>query len=83
LACAAHGAAAPAGVLIREQLEYLRTMEGAVRTELATATPLTPAAAQRIRAAMDSRYQGFPRVAPQPNLIELNAAALAREIAGR
>lgn len=78
-----HGAAAPAGVLIREQLEYLRTMERLVRAELAIAAPLAPAAAQRVRAAMDARYQGFPRVAPMPNLIELNAAALAREIATR
>ncbi|MDP3417098.1 MBL fold metallo-hydrolase [Falsiroseomonas sp.] len=77
-----HGAAAPAGVLIREQIAYLRAMEGLVRDELATATPLSPAAAQRIRAAMEARYPGFPRVAPQPNLIELNAAALAREITG-
>jgi glyoxylase-like metal-dependent hydrolase (beta-lactamase superfamily II) len=79
-----HGAAAPAGVLIREQLAYLRTMEAAVRAELAAAAaPLSPAATQRIRALMDARYPGFPRVAPPPNLIELNAAALAREIAAR
>jgi glyoxylase-like metal-dependent hydrolase (beta-lactamase superfamily II) len=78
-----YGAAAPAGVLIREQLDYLRMMERLVRAELATAVPLSPAAAQRIRAAMDARYQGYPRVAPMPNLVELNAAALAREIAAR
>lgn len=80
-----HGAAAPAGPLISEQLDYLRAMEAAVRAELATATPLTPAAAaaERIRAAMDARSPGFPRVAAQPNLIALNAASLAREIAGR
>lgn len=78
-----HGAAAPAGVLIREQLEYLRSMERLVRAELATVTPLAPDAAPRIRAAMEARYPGFPRVAPQPNLIELNAASLAREISAR
>ncbi len=78
-----HGAAAPAGVLIREQLDYLRTMERAVRAELAASSPLSPAAAQRVRGVMDERYEGYPRVAPQPNLIELNAASLAREIAAR
>lgn len=78
-----HGAAAPAAVLIREQLDYLRTMERLVRAELATATPLSPEGTGRIRAAMDARFQGFPRVAPMPNLIELNAGALAREIAAR
>ncbi|MBU8541387.1 MBL fold metallo-hydrolase [Falsiroseomonas tokyonensis] len=77
-----HGAAAPAGVLIREQLDYLRSMERAVRAELAVATPLTPEAARRIAAMMAARYPGFPRVAPMPNLVELNAAALAREITG-
>ncbi len=77
-----HGAAAPAAVLIREQLDYLRAMEAAVRAELAAARPLSPEAARRVRAVMEVRFQGFPRVAPMPNLIELNAAALAREISG-
>lgn len=78
-----HGSAAPAGVLIREQLDYLRFMERLVRAEMASAVPLPPESTARIRAAMDARHPGFPRVAPMPNLIELNAAALAREIALR
>jgi hypothetical protein len=36
-----------------------------------------------VSAQIETRFQGFPRVAPQPNLIELNTAALAREITAR
>jgi glyoxylase-like metal-dependent hydrolase (beta-lactamase superfamily II) len=76
-----HGAAAPAGALIGEQLAYLRAFEGLVRAELAGAASLPEGAAARIRRATEARFPGYPRVAPQPNLIELNAEAVAREIA--
>jgi glyoxylase-like metal-dependent hydrolase (beta-lactamase superfamily II) len=76
-----HGAAGPAGALIGEQLAYLRAFEGLVRAELAGAAALPEGAASRIRRATEARFPGYPRVAPQPNLIELNAEALARELA--
>ncbi|MBU8540640.1 MBL fold metallo-hydrolase [Falsiroseomonas tokyonensis] len=78
-----HGAAAPVAALIREQLGYLRAFESLVRTELAGGASLPEGAAARIRGATDARFPGYPRVAPQPNLIELNAQSFARELAGR
>jgi glyoxylase-like metal-dependent hydrolase (beta-lactamase superfamily II) len=75
-----HGAAAPASALIGEQLSYLRAFETLVRAELGGGAVLPEGAAARIRHATETRFPGYPRVAPQPNLIELNAEALAREL---
>ncbi|MFM2043307.1 MAG: hypothetical protein RLY86_1883 [Pseudomonadota bacterium] len=75
-----HGAAAPAGGLIREQRAYLRYIEDLVRAALADDGRLPEEALPAIRAAMDARFPDYPRVAPQPDLIDRNARALAIEI---
>jgi glyoxylase-like metal-dependent hydrolase (beta-lactamase superfamily II) len=77
-----HGAAAAATPLIADQLAYLRDFHALVRTEAQGSATLSDAAKARIRAAMDAKYTGAPRVAPQPNLIELNADSVAKELAG-
>jgi glyoxylase-like metal-dependent hydrolase (beta-lactamase superfamily II) len=77
-----HGAAAAAAPLIADQLAYLREFHALVRAEARGAATLDPAARARIRAATEARHTGAPRVAPQPDLIELNAEAVARELAG-
>jgi glyoxylase-like metal-dependent hydrolase (beta-lactamase superfamily II) len=76
-----HGAAAPANVLIAEQLAYLQDFHGLVRAEMQGGA-VPDAGKARIRAAVLARYPGAPRVAPQPNLIELNADAVAKELSG-
>ncbi len=77
-----HGAAAAAAPLIADQLAYLREFHALVRAEARGGTTLDDAAKARIRAAVEARHTGAPRVAPQPNLIELNAEAVAKELAG-
>jgi glyoxylase-like metal-dependent hydrolase (beta-lactamase superfamily II) len=77
-----HGAAAPAAPLIAEQLGYLRDFHALVRGEARGGATLDDAAKARIRATVEARHPGAPRVAPQPNLIELNADAVAKELAG-
>lgn len=77
-----HGAAAAAAPLIADQLAYLRDFHALVRQEARGGTTLDDAAKARIRAATEAKYTGAPRVAPQPNLIELNAESVARELAG-
>ncbi|WP_198374973.1 hypothetical protein [Neoroseomonas rubea] len=73
----------PVGALIGEQLGYLRPFESLVRAEMGDSATLPEGAAVRIRAATEARFPGYPRVAPQRNLIERNAEALARESARR
>lgn len=76
-----HGAPAPAAELIEGQLAYLRFFHGAVEAELRGGrTRLDDAARRRIRAATEARYPGYLRVAPPPNLIEMNADAVAQEL---
>ena len=74
-----HGAPAPAVELINGQLAYLSFFQSLVETEL-KAGQLDAAARQRVRAATDARYPGYLRVAPRPDLIELNADAVAKEL---
>lgn len=74
-----HGAAAAAAPLIRAELAYLRDFHILVRQEM-QAGALTDAARARIRATIEARYPAAPKVAPPPNLIEMNADAVAREI---
>ena len=74
-----HGAPAPAVELVDGQLAYLAFFQGLVEAEL-QAGPLDAAARQRIRAATDARHPGWLRVAPRPDLIELNADAVAKEL---
>jgi glyoxylase-like metal-dependent hydrolase (beta-lactamase superfamily II) len=74
-----HGAAARAAPLIAAELAYLRAFHALVRAEL-QAGPLTDAARARIRATIEARHPAAPKVAPPPNLIEMNADAVAREI---
>lgn len=74
-----HGAPAPALDLIDGQLAYRRFFQGLVEAELKAGSP-DDAARQRIKAATDARYPGYLRVAPPPNLIEMNADAVAKEL---
>ncbi len=76
-----HGAAAAAAPLMADQLAYLREFHALVRLEAQGSAVLSDAAKARIRAAMEARHTGAPRVAPQPNLLELNAEAVAEELA--
>lgn len=75
-----HGAAAPAAPLIAAEQSYLREFHALVRQET-QAGPLTDAARARIRATVEARYPAAPKVAPPPNLIGMNADAVARELA--
>jgi len=74
-----HGAAAPAAMLIDAQVEYLTTFRDLVQVAL-TDGPLTDTARASIRAATEARYPGYSHVAPSPDLIEMNADAVATEL---
>lgn len=76
-----HGAAAPALELIEAQLAYLQVFQSLVRAEAQGRPTLDDGARRRIRAEIEARYPGYLRVAPPPNLIEMNADAVAREFA--
>ncbi len=77
-----HGAAGPAGPMMRDTLGYLRFFRKAVRRELpadrAAAVPAEGRA--RIRAALAERYPGYPQVVPLPALLDMNIDAVAREL---
>ncbi|PPD15526.1 MAG: hypothetical protein CTY25_06055 [Methylobacterium sp.] len=77
-----HGAAAPARALMDQEMSYLTFFRDLVRSEMAGASPLSAEAKRRIRAATLLRFPGYPAVAPAPDLIELNADAVATELRG-
>ncbi len=76
-----HGAAAPAATLIAAQEVYLEFFRNQVKAETTSGT-LTDAARARIVVATTARFPGHPLVAPSPDLIVLNADAVAAELAG-
>lgn len=75
-----HGAAAPAAALIDAQADYLTFFRDLVQASAQGGT-LTDGAIADIRAATEARYPGHPLVAPSPDLIAMNAAAVAAEFA--
>ncbi|WP_066716003.1 MULTISPECIES: MBL fold metallo-hydrolase [Hyphomicrobiales] len=82
LALPGHGSAAPMVALIDEQRAYLESFRAEVMATIGTAKP-TPEALSAIRSKTESRYPGYPKVAPPPDLIERNANAVAAELARR
>lgn len=76
-----HGAAAPAAALIDAQGDYLTFFRDLVQ-QAARGGTLTDSLRADIRAATEARYPGHPLVAPSPDLIEMNADAVAAELAG-
>lgn len=77
-----HGTPAALALLAAEQAEYLHHFRGQVRDALGTRPALDDAARARVVAATEQRYAGWPVVVPVPNLIGLNADAVARELRG-
>lgn len=75
-----HGAAAPAATLIAEQEKYLSFFRDLVGSEAASGT-LTDDARARIVVLTEARFPGHPLVAPSPDLIAMNADAVAAELA--
>lgn len=76
-----HGAPAPADLVLGEQRRYLAEFVEDVRREMTPGSAqLGDVALARIRARVDARYPGFPRVAPPPMLIEINAQAVAKAL---
>jgi glyoxylase-like metal-dependent hydrolase (beta-lactamase superfamily II) len=75
-----HGAAAPAAALIDGQSTYLSFFRDLVAAE-AQAGVLTDDSRVRITAATETRFPGHPLVAPSPDLIAMNADAVASELA--
>lgn len=75
-----HGAAGPAGPMMRDTLDYLRFFHAAVRRELPASGPVPAEGRARIRAALAERYPGYPQVAPVPSLFDMNVDAVAREL---
>ncbi len=78
-----HGApGAPAPILAR-QADYLSAFRQAVAARLpAGAAALEPAARKAVVDEMASRYPDWTSAAPIPDLLGINADALARELAG-
>ncbi|MFM9974740.1 MAG: MBL fold metallo-hydrolase [Beijerinckiaceae bacterium] len=76
-----HGAAAPALALFDEEMSYLTFFRELVRSEM-RGGPLSDDAKGRVRAATLARFPGYPAVAPAPDLIGLNAEAIASELRG-
>lgn len=75
-----HGAAANAASLIDAQHEYITFFRTLVENE-ARAGTVTDEARARIVAATEARFPGHPLVAPSPDLIAMNADAVAAELA--
>jgi glyoxylase-like metal-dependent hydrolase (beta-lactamase superfamily II) len=77
-----HGAPAPADQVLGEQHRYLAEFLADVRREMTPGrTELDAQALARVRARVEARYPGFPRVAPPAMLIEMNAQAVAKALA--
>jgi glyoxylase-like metal-dependent hydrolase (beta-lactamase superfamily II) len=78
-----HGAAGPAAQVLGGQLSYLKFFVQTVRAEVQrSGFPLSASARARIRTATETAYPGYLPVAPDPNLIDANADALATELFG-
>jgi glyoxylase-like metal-dependent hydrolase (beta-lactamase superfamily II) len=75
-----HGAAGPAGPMMRDTLAYLQFFRAAVRQELPAAGEVPEEARARIRTAVEARFPGHPQVAALPTLFDMNVAAVAREL---
>jgi glyoxylase-like metal-dependent hydrolase (beta-lactamase superfamily II) len=76
-----HGEPGPAAQVLGGQLSYLKFFVQAVRTEVQqSGFALTAPAKARIRAVTEAAYPGYLPVAPDPDLIDANADAVAREL---
>jgi glyoxylase-like metal-dependent hydrolase (beta-lactamase superfamily II) len=76
-----HGAAGPAEQVLGGQLAYLKFFVQSVSAEVQrSGFPLTAPTKARIRAATEAAYPGYLPVAPDPNLIDANADAVATEL---
>jgi glyoxylase-like metal-dependent hydrolase (beta-lactamase superfamily II) len=80
-----HGAPGRFDDLVAHSTEYLKVFREVVRAEMKAAGSadkgLSDASARRVAAEIERRFPNQPRVAAIPNLLELNASAVARELA--
>jgi glyoxylase-like metal-dependent hydrolase (beta-lactamase superfamily II) len=80
-----HGADGPASRLINHTREYIEFYRAQTKRQLDAGEwdgrALSPTGRKAVARAVQARYPGYPAVAPIPNLIELNADAVARELA--
>lgn len=77
-----HGQPGPADLVLAEQYRYLAEFVDDVRREMTPGrAELSDEARIRIRTRVETRYPGFLRVAPPPLLIDMNARAVAKELA--
>lgn len=74
-----HGAAAPAEVLLPARRDYIRRFRALV-AEGATGGGFTPEARRAVVAETERRHPGWPPVAGVPDVLGINADAVAREL---
>lgn len=79
-----HGASGGFNALVRHSTEYLEAFRAAVRAEMTVANgklqDLSAGGAKRVAERIERRFPNQPRVAAIPNLLELNAVAVAKEL---
>jgi glyoxylase-like metal-dependent hydrolase (beta-lactamase superfamily II) len=77
-----HGAPGPPAELVSRQREYLRTFRRIVAEHMSPDGAVDGASRLAVSREMQARYPNYPQVASLPNLLEVNVAATARELAG-
>jgi glyoxylase-like metal-dependent hydrolase (beta-lactamase superfamily II) len=77
-----HGSPGKPAELLQREREYLRTFRRLVAERVSPGGIVSPAGKAEVVAAMQIRYPDYPPVASLPNLLEVNVAATARELAG-
>jgi glyoxylase-like metal-dependent hydrolase (beta-lactamase superfamily II) len=77
-----HGAPGSPAELVSRQREYLRTFRRIVAEHMSPDGAVDAAGRLAVSREMQVPYPDYPQVASLPNLLEVNAAATARELAG-
>jgi glyoxylase-like metal-dependent hydrolase (beta-lactamase superfamily II) len=79
-----HGDAGKAAELIRHQQQYLEFFRAHTKAQMDrgawNGNELSAVGRQAVAAAVEAKYPSYPPVAMLPNLLELNADAVAREL---
>ena len=74
-----HGAAAPADALVAAQRNYVQQFRALI-AEASVGGRFTAEARRAVIAVTERRYAGWPPVAGVPDLVGINADAVAREM---
>jgi glyoxylase-like metal-dependent hydrolase (beta-lactamase superfamily II) len=76
-----HGGPGTPAELVSRERDYLTTFRSLVAARMATDGTVSAEGTAAIAAEMQLRYPDYPPVASLPNLLEVNVAAVARELA--